>query len=533
MRNWTNKGVILGFFGIIAVLLSSPATLVTQVGLNFTGSTYNVNSTAIPPDCNGVVGPNHYVEFINGRFAVYNKSNGSLLMSETDLSFWRAAGITFPRGWDVTDPRIIYDPVSQRWFASQVDFNQIVNSNHFLLAVSASSAPTTWTAFSISSDPGGDNFADFPTLGIDSQGVYLSGDMFDPAGDPVGPTLLSIPKAALLTTPPTITGRTWFGIMSYASRGYILQPAICLDDSVAGNVLGTGGLGFNFNTGNFETDYTLVASKIQNAAGPGSATLSSSTVLNVPGYTAPNDPTQPDGSSNLDDGDARFSASVRRVGNVLFAVHNTEVNNLAAIRWYRINATNNVVLESGTITDPIQDLFYPSIAANTNGTVVIAFNGSSIENYVSCYAAVGQTVNGVTTFGGPILLQSGSASYQNTDSSGTSRWGDYSSTCVDPSDPTQFWTIQMYPSGPATWSTQISQLLTGPLKLTISAAGQNVLISWPASATSFQLQSSTTLGPTASWSIVPLTPNIIGNTASVLLPALSPQRQFFRLIQSQ
>jgi hypothetical protein len=191
------------------------------------------------------------------------------------------------------------------------------------------------------------------------------------------------------------------------------------------------------------------------------------------------------------------------------------------------------VVESGTITDPVQDLFYPSIAANPNGTVVIACNGSSIDNYVSCYVTVGQTVNGVTSFGGLILLQSGVASYQSTGSSGTSRWGDYSTTCVDPSDPTQFWTIQMYPSGPATWSTQITQLLTGPLRLTIAPAGQNVLISWSATATGFQLQSSTTLGPTASWSAVPQTPNVIGNTASVLVPAVSPQRQFFRLIQLQ
>jgi hypothetical protein len=533
MRIRTSKGVVLGFFSLIGIV-SSSATLVTQVGLNFTGSTYNVNSDAIPPDSEGAIGPNHYVELINGRFAVYSKSTGGVLLSETDISFWNAAGITFPRNWDVTDPRVIYDPISQRWFASQVDFNQIVNTNHFLLAVSATSDPTgRWSGFSIPSDPGGNNFADFPTLGLDSQGVYLSGDMFDPANNPIGPTLLTIPKAGLLASPASITGRTWFGILSYASRGYILQPAICLDGSAGGNVLGTGGLGFNFNTGNFETDYTLIASRVQNAAGPGSATLSSSTVLNVAGYTAPSDPTQPDGSSNLDDGDARFSASVRRVGNVLFAVHNTEVNNLAAIRWYRINATNNAVLETGTITDPIQDLFYPSIAANTNGTVVIACNGSSIQNYVSCYATVGQTVNGVTTFGGLILLQSGTDSYQNTDTTGTSRWGDYSATSVDPSDATQFWTIQMYPSGPATWSTQITQILTGPLTLSISASSQGIVVSWPAAATGFQLQSTTALGPSASWSIVPQTPVIIGNTASVILPALSPQHQFFRLIQSQ
>ena len=70
------------------------------------------------------------------------------------------------------------------------------------------------------------------------------------------------------------------------------------------------------------------------------------------------------------------------------------VNSYDAVRWYRINATNYAVLESGTITASSMDLYYPSIAANTNGTVVLGLNGSSTSSYVSCYAVVGQTVNG-------------------------------------------------------------------------------------------------------------------------------------------
>ena len=508
-----------------------------KIGQNFTGSTYGVNDFALPPDSNGAAGPNHFVEMINDRFAVYSKTNGGLLQSMKDVSFWNQAGVTIPSGWSITDPRIVYDPSVQRWFAAQIDFdpNGVINTNRFLVAVSGNTDPTgSWKGVAIPSDPGGNNSADFPTLGLDAQGVYLAAVMFDANGNSPGNTLLSLPKAGLLLNPPVITNRTWFGILSDASRGYVLQPAVCVDGSPAGNVLATGGLGYDLSTGFAVTNTTLISSTIQNSAGPGSATLAGATFISVPGYTVPLNPYQPDGSFNLDDGDARFSASVYRVGGVLFAVHGTGINDQAALRWYRIDATNNVVLESGAITNSTLELFYPSIAANTNGTVVIGCNGSSRSTYVSCYAAVGQTVNGVTTFGNLLLLHSGTASYQDQPgfdpSSYTSRWGDYSATSVDPSDPNSFWTIQMYPSGPAVWSTQITQLLTvaGPVRLTVGLAGTNLVVSWPGSAALLQLQSTTNVAPGSVWSPVPQPPVTVGHVTSVQVPA-SGRQQFFRL----
>ena len=233
-------------------------------------------------------------------------------------------------------------------------------------------------------------------------------------------------------------------------------------------------------TGRIETNSTLIGFSVQNAGGSGSATLTSSIFRNVPGYTAPINPPQPDGTSNLDDGDARLSAKIYRVGGVLFAVHNTELNGRAAVRWYRLSAINYTLLEAGTISDSQLDLFYPSIAANTNGNIVIGCNGSSLSTFVSCYALIGRTSQGVTTFGNPALRKSGVASYHNMGSTSTSRWGDYSTTSVDPDNPSIFWTIQMYPSSHSAWSTQITQLITNPqpVPLTMARAGANWLLCW-------------------------------------------------------
>jgi hypothetical protein len=342
---------------------------------------------------------------------------------------------------------------------------------------------------SIPGDPGDNNFADFPTLGLDAQGVYLSGDLLDANGTPVGPTLVSIPKADLLATPPSASRWTWFGVMTYTNRGDVLQPAICLDGSGTGNILAAGGVGLGIQ-GNIVTNNTLVHFTVQKPSGA-EATLSASTFITVSPYTVPLKPTQPDGSSRLDAGDARISASVYEVGGVLYAVHSTQVGNLDALQWFRIDAASHSVLESGFITDPVKDLFYGSIAANAQGTVVIAYNGTSTNTPVSSFALVGSTVNGVTTFGTPLLLKQGTGSYRYIDPSGLSRWGDYSTTTVDPADPTRFWTIQEVPVSTSAWATQVTELITGSPALNITLTANGVVLSW--SSSSLGLQTTTSL----------------------------------------
>src|SRR2546430_14545306 len=113
----------------------------------------------------------------------------------------------------------------------------------------------------------------------------------------------------------------------------------------------------------------------------------------------------------------------------------------------------------------------------------------------------------------------------------TRRWGDYSTTSVDPDDPTIFWTIQMYPSSSSAWSTQITQILTNPtpVPLTIARAGTNVRVCWSNTVARFQLQSTLALSANSTWSSVSPAPTTNGNLLCVLTPDSGAQR-FFRLI---
>ena len=531
--------------------LKTEAAVTVTIGQNFLGSSLYTNSQALPPDSNGAIGPGRFMEFVNGTVAVYNRTNGAQVQRKSDLIFWSNSGVTLASSQAVSDPRVIYDPQSQRWFVVQVDLDgnasdPTTEANDFLLAVSTSSNPAgTWKQFLIPADPDNGYFADFPTLGLDSNAVYIAGDYYS-SSVPMGSGLLSIPKADLLLATPTVANMHWFGVMDYAVRGEVQQPAICFDGSANGNVVSIADIG------NDSSPHSNVVSfAVQNAGGI-SPTLTASTFLDVLPYEVPDNADlgvpqftalQPDNTTTLLANDARLSAKVYAVDGVLFAVHNTLLNGRIAIRWYRIRAADHALLEQGTIADPNLDLFFPSIAVNQYGVVVIGCNASGSATFVSSYAYVGEIKNGETTFGSGILLQAGVGSYHDLyeimaqlldDPVTPSRWGDYSAMSVDPTDPTHFWTIQAYPSAVdpdtgGTWSTQITEIIaTAPPQLAIAPAGTNVLISWPLYASGYQLQATTNLLNSAGWSVI--TPSI--STNGFVLSASVPKSdnaKFFRL----
>jgi len=108
-----------------------------------------------------------------------------------------------------------------------------------------------------------------------------------------------------------------------------------------------------------------------------------------------------------------------------------------------------------------------------------------------------------------------------------SRWGDYSATTPDPSDPSRFWTIQMLPLTANYWAMQITEILVNP-PLSIVSSDTNVTLSWPLFAANYQLQTSTDLP--GSWSPVLQTVSTNSDQFSVTLPQTGSQ-QFFRLVE--
>ena len=191
---------------MLALLLAAPgAALEVEIGLNFKAGDLN-ESGFIPPDSQLAVGEEHLVELLNGRYAVYRKSDGALLEANSLDGFWVDAGV-FPDGFSF-DPRVLYDASSARWFAVSADAS--FATNHLLVAVSRSSDPTAgWTGFAVPSDSSGIVWADFPTLAVSEDRVLVSADMYTFGDSFVAPSVLVIPwQTSSLRSPASRTPRS-------------------------------------------------------------------------------------------------------------------------------------------------------------------------------------------------------------------------------------------------------------------------------------------------------------------------------------
>lgn len=443
----------------LALGLVTATAQAASIGLNFTGVKLS-DGVALngggyaPPDNSGGVGPNHIVQLINGAFAVYDKTTGSA--SQPFISgrqFWIDAGIDPGPGianLGVFNQRVLYDPASGRWLAAALTGESV--NNNILLARSDTSDPTgDWKAVGFLGNAGGDGkFVDYTRLGVDATGVYVSTDNFNSsAGGSDSVSVFSVPKTDLLAPIPTLANLSRFDAIDAGEYGGTIQPIISFGPSTGHEPL--------LGTSLALTDVSLFRSNITGAAAAG-ATLSPGTMITVNSYTDPPLAAQPDGTRVLQTIGDRFSANVYQVGSVIYATNAIKVGDNVGVHWVKIDEATNLVIQEGILSDPDFDFFQPSISANANGDIVISFNRSGFgpDGNISIFAAVGKTVAGVTTFGNPLLLKASTVDnyhYVNN------RWGDYTTTIVDPSDPNVFWTFQEYAFASNAWATQITQIL--------------------------------------------------------------------------
>jgi hypothetical protein len=459
--------------GVLAVLLvaaAGSAAAEVQIGLNFTGRVWSPptapdRSVAVP-DTMGAVGEQHIVELLNDGYAVYRKSDGLLERSSTLTEFWVAAGVTSVVG-QAFDPRVLYDAASQRWFAVSLDGwtdndpNRLIEPNSYLVAVSNTADPTEgWTGFQIDSDPADTSWVDFPQIGMDAEGFYFGAirNALGPAGNTpqLGHSLLVFPKADLLAATPSIANATNWPNLSLNQLGFTPQPVVNLDG---------GGLPATILSGNLASLGFLQSTKIGGSIGsPVLARSKFIAVTPTEGGTVPYSAAQPGAKADLYAGNGRFSEYAVQVDGSIWAAQTTRVDGRLAVRWYEIDAATDTLFQSGDVTDATLDLYFPSIAVNHFGQVVIGMSGSSETDYVGAYAAVGETFGGVTQFGTPLLLQAGLADFEQIDPEfeGRNRWGDFSATVVDPSDPRRFWTFQEYVEAEDIYGVRITELILAP-----------------------------------------------------------------------
>src|SRR5437764_2774209 len=204
-----------------------------------------------PSDSTGAIGPNHYVEMVNSRVAVYARSG---LRSQATMDLAAFVGAS---GNDAFDPQVQWDPSANRWFYVADLVGSPRGSDYIALGWSKTSDPSDlsngWCRFVLNTDDlygglPGDYFDDYPKLGHSDSQVIVGANLFGPNGG-FSASILTFPKPppGAETTCPSASGGYVYGDPSNpltASSGVDAAtpvPADITDSSSSGYVVSSDG----------------------------------------------------------------------------------------------------------------------------------------------------------------------------------------------------------------------------------------------------------------------------------------------------
>ena len=429
------------------------------LGISFEGiSQYDGASFGrnfIPPDTNGAVGKTQYMETTNGAYAVFDKATGLRTSLVSDVAFWATAGQTGANG----DSRVMYNASAERWIA--ISFG--ANVKDIQIAVSDTSnalGPWKSTKFEGYAGLGFGATADYPTLALDRNAVYIGTNDFARASSSGanslrGTTLNVIPLDSLFgagapTTANLAQIRT--SLSSGVDRGFALQ-------GVNSSSLGSSGAVLAASLNVFDNlGYKVNGLTSASATG---ATVGAVHFLGEAAFTNAGPGRQPSAAilANrrvIDTLDERISSSVYEVNGRIYGVHvvNTTADGLdeARVRYFVLDANTFAMLDEGDIGQAGYDYYQASIAVNSQGNVVIAYNRSGLDVLTGKISIMARTfttaANGkLVQFGNEVLIkESLTDDYHNGSlfgqaAAGRQRWGDYSAVSVDPEDESNFWVI--------------------------------------------------------------------------------------------
>lgn len=386
---------------------------------------------SFPPDTCGAVGPEHFVATVNRNWAVYDKNSGAELANTSLTSFQPGTN---------GDPRVIWDHLAGRWIVVSTDFDTNI---YFAYSLTADPfGPWLKTPITISAGLDQNRWPDYPTLGFDNDGIYVSAYMI---GGPNRMTLLAIDKAPLLADPPAMGNVTAFRELPVVGA---IQPCISWEDEGGAYTI---------------SRWSSTSLRIRQVTGSlaSSPTLTNVGFALIPSHLSPPDAPALGSGSPLDTVGSRLMNAVQRGGSI-WTAHAINVDGRAAARWYKVD-TQSLAVEYGTISDPVRHYYFPSVAVNGFGDMAMGFSGSHANEYAGSYFAGRRAGDPAGSTSLPQLLRNGTAPQNNIDGFGRNRWGDYSLTTVDPTDDATFYTIQEHALTTNVWATHVGRLEHDPV----------------------------------------------------------------------
>jgi carboxypeptidase family protein len=422
----------------------------------------------LPPDPNGDVGPGHYIQWVNGVFAIWDKDGHRLYGPAAGRTLWQNFGGLCEQNND-GDPIVLYDQLANRWLMSQLAYDTTKPEFHQCIAISQMGDPTGgWYRYDylISTS----KFNDYPKFGVWPDAYYLAVNQFV-KNDWGGQGVLAFDRAKMLAGQPA--AMIYFDLFNLDRHLGGMLPA----DLDGANPPPPGSpnyfVEFDDDAGGYSPDQLQVWRFHVDWGSPSASTFTGPQVINLStqglGFdsmlctdTAGHCVDQPDTDVRLDSLSDRlmYRLAYRNFGDHQALVVNHSVNangrGRAGIRWYelRLPGGTPTLYQAGTYAPDGDHRWMGSLALDGVGNMALGYSVSSAATYPSI-RYTGRLAGdplGVLLQGEATLVAGGGSQVGLL-----SRWGDYSMMTVDPVDDCTFWyTQEYYPAdSPIRWHTRI------------------------------------------------------------------------------
>jgi hypothetical protein len=440
----------------IMAATAMPSPLLTFEGMNQADGC----GGCIPPDPNGAVGPNHYVEMVNSSYSVYNKTGTRLVGPVHINQLWSQ----LPGRCQVDndgDPIVVYDHLADRFVLSQFAVNGGNGPFAQCIAVSTSPDPTgSYYVYEFDQDV----FNDYPHLGVWPDAYYMTTNNFGGTGGTFsGAGVHAFERDKMLHGQPAREVYFDEGLVDTSFGGMLPshldgQPPPVgspnyfaeVDSQVNTPALGADAL----RLWKFHVDWTNPASSTFGLSGqPNSivpvATWTPAQCIQGQGTCIPQEgsPYQVDVIGDR----LMFRMAYRNFGDheALVLNHSVVADARIGVRWYEVRSPGSspAIFQQSTYA-PVDTLYrwMGSIAMDHFGDIALAYSTSSPASFPSlAYSGrlAGDPLNQLSQ--GETQMFAG-AGPENVAFfvPPTGRWGDYTDLTVDPTDGCTFWYVNEY-----------------------------------------------------------------------------------------
>jgi hypothetical protein len=438
------------------------STLAATPGNNFDGVPVDPAFRVAPPDTNGAVGATQYVQWVNLRFAVFDKLTGAMLpgFPKQGNSIWAGFGGPCETNND-GDPIVQYDKAANRWVLTQFS----VSTTPYTQCVAVSTTPDATGTYRRYSFSYGTDFNDYPKLGVWPDGYYVTYNMFRRGRTFIGAKVCAFDRDAMLGNINRTVTQQCFQLSS--SFGGLLPSDL---DGATPPPAGTPNLMVNFGTNSlrlwkFKVNWTT----------PASTTLTGPTTISVAAFsTACGGGTCIPQSGTTNTLDSLADRLMYRLAYRKFSDHETLVVNhsvasggVSGVRWYELRNPAGGTMANGTPVVYQQGTFQPnttwrwmgSAAMDKDGNLAVGYSISSSSIKPSIRFAFRAPGDPLGVLGNETFIYDGAGSQTST----LHRWGDYSSISIDPVDDCTMWyTTEYIPAnGSYNWNTRIASFKLG------------------------------------------------------------------------